>query len=144
MMNRCLILLSVFIVIGCAPAEQSQRDELMKVIEQRVELPSGSAPLTRYARAYKFAEPERVTAVYFLPDNSFIEESCQSAKSSGRTNGQIVLFCPPPDGMRADESRWFENDVHLPDQMDGGCSFIVIEYSIALKTIISANCNGHA
>lgn len=116
----------------------------MDTIEQGIKLPIGAEQLPRYARAYKFTSPDRVSAFYFIPDDSFDGEFCTVARSGGRTNGQIALLCPPPDGMEPGERRWFRDDVDLPDVLDGGCSYITVEYDVQRKAITSASCNGEA
>lgn len=143
-MKRHFILLSALLAAGCGSAEQRRHAKLMDAVEQSLKLPNGAEQLPLYARAYKFASPSRVVASYFIPDGSFDGGFCAEAKSGGRTNGQIALLCPPPDGMKAGERRWFADDVYLPDILDGGCSYIAIEYDVHRKAIISANCNGEA
>ncbi len=143
-LKRHFIFATVLLAAGCGPAEERQHAELMDVIEQGLELPNGAEQLRRYARTYKFASPNRVEAHYFMPSDSFIDESCKGAKSGGRTNGQIALLCPPPDGMQAGERRWFAYDVSLPLVEDGGCNFIEVEYDVQRKAIVSAYCNGEA
>lgn len=141
---RAFIFLILMVASGCNPVDQTTHADLVQTIEQSIELPAGSEPLESYARVYKSVGRDRISAVYFIPDRMFIDEICQSAKSSGPTNGQLAMLCPPPDGMRAGESRWVGDDVHLPVQSDGGCSYIEIEYSIARKAITSARCNEFA
>jgi len=151
MMKRFAILIVVLAATGCGSAQEPYEDDpkstkagLMNAIENRVELPAGSKPLDRYARTYKFASANRISAAYFIPDTRFINDACQSAKSGGSKNGQIVMLCPPPDGMKAGERRWFDRETYLPAQSDGGCSYIEIEYSITFDTVITIRCNGNA
>lgn len=143
-MIRASILLSLAWASGCHPVEQNSRANLAQTIEQNIELPAGSEPLESYARVYKDAGQDRISAVYFIPSNTFIDEVCQSAKSGGPSNGQIAMLCPPPDGVRAGKRRWVDDDVSLPIQLDGGCSYVAIEYSVARDTATSARCNGEA
>lgn len=141
----------VLATTGCGSAQEPHEDDLnspnaglMDAVEKRVELPAGSKPLDRYARAYKFASEHRISATYFIPHTRFIDDACQAAKSGGSKNGQILMLCPPPDGMKAGERRWFDRETFLPAQSDGGCSFIEIEYSVTSDTVISTRCNGNA
>ena len=150
-MKRFAILMVVLTTNGCGSAQEpygsdqnSTNAGLMDTIETRVELPAGSKPLDRYARAYKFTSQHRASATYFIPDTRFRDASCQAAKAGGSRNGQILMLCPPPDGMEAGERRWFDHRTYLPAQSDGGCSFIEIEYSITSDTVISTRCNGEA
>jgi hypothetical protein len=127
-----------------AGTEDRQQADQMRVIEQNIELPAGSEALDRYARVYKSGRSNHIEAVFFIPSENTLDGSCRSSKSYGPSNGQILMLCPPPDGMTAGESRWLSDGVHLPDKSDGGCSLIQIEYSIALNEVISAICNGVA
>ena len=129
---------------GCSPIEDRQRVELMDRIEHLIQLPVGAYPLNSYARAYKFSSQDQVRAFYFLPDLKYDQWFCDGAKRGGRTNGQVALACPPPEGMKADERRWFGDDVYLPDVCDGGCGFIDVEYNLKSGAVVSVRCHGHA
>lgn len=116
----------------------------MDAIERDIRLPPGARPLKEFARTYKFASPSRVVAFYFIPSKQHDEWFCQMAKKGGPTNGQIVLGCPSPDGLRAGERRWLGDDVSLPDVCDGGCGYIDVEYDLKSKAVTSAHCHGEA
>lgn len=115
----------------------------MDAIESQVRLPPGAAPLDAYARAYALAPADRVVAFYFTPMDQLIDEECQAIKAAApASRQQIVLLCPPPEGMRAGERRWFGGN-RLPVVEDGRCSFLNIEFDLARQVVTSAECNGH-
>jgi len=143
-MRQRLFLAALLWLSGCAQTEEHQRAELIGKIEQSIHLPVGAYPLSAYARVYKFSSQDRVTAFYFVPDVKHDQWFCDGAKKGGRTNGQVALACPPPKGMKADERRWFGDDVYLPDVCDGGCGYIDVEYNVKSGSVISAKCHGRA
>lgn len=141
-MKSILILASAIFTAACTSPETQRRTELMNEIENEVKLPPGSGIIDGFARAYKFASSDRVVAFYFVPDGGHDRWFCEGAKKGGRTNGQIALACPPPEGMKAGERRWFGDDVYLPDVCDGGCNYIDVEYDVGSRKVISARCHG--
>lgn len=60
--------LGAILLAGCAHDLGSTEDQLMRTIEQRVALPEGAAPLSRYRRHYAWSsgDPQAVEAVYTL------------------------------------------------------------------------------
>ncbi len=112
----------------------------MDTVERQISLPRGSLPLRAYARAYAPLSKDRVSALYFRPMTEFT--SCREAKDGGPTNGQIVLLCPPPDGIRAGERRWLNDSLLLPSVSDGGCAFIDVEFDTRAKRVVLARCHG--
>jgi hypothetical protein len=118
--------------------------EIMDDIESKVQLPPRAQLLEYYARAYTYASSTRVAALYFRPLDNQDFEFCEGAKSYGADNGQILLGCPPPDGMKRNERRWLGNGTLLPVVDDGGCAYINVEYDLTTKTVIRAYCNGVA
>jgi hypothetical protein len=140
---KAFIPLAAFIyVTGCSSPEQVRRKELMDIIEKQIRLPSGAEEMNRYARAYKFASSDKIVAAYFLPPSKLDEQFCEGAKEGGQRNGQIALACPSPEGMKADESRWFDNDVYLPDISGDGCGYIYVVYDLRKRAVMYARCNG--
>lgn len=137
-----LVFSALLCIAGCTPPEERQQVELMDAIEKAIRLPPDAGTLARFARVYKFASSDRVIGFYFVPDDEPDEQFCQDTKMGGRTNGQIALACPPPEGMTADERRWFANDVHLPRVSDGGCYYIDVEYDLKRNVVTSARCHG--
>jgi hypothetical protein len=142
-MRLRFVLAAAFLMAACSSPEKRQQAELMDQIEQKVLLPREAGKIERFARAYKFGSADRVEAFYFVPDGQHDPWFCEGAKKGGRTNGQVALACPSPDGLEAGERRWFGNDVHLPAANDGGCDFIEVVYDIRSRTVASAKCNGH-
>jgi len=137
-MKRFLILAAALSMAACSSPEARRQADLMNKIEKEVRLPPGAEAIDSFARAYKFESPDRVVAFYFFPVDQPDQWFCDGAKKGGRTNGQIALACPPPDGMKAGERRWFGDDVSLPDRSDGGCD---IEYDVGSNTITFATCD---
>ena len=137
-------LAAILLIAGCTPAEQPQQAEIMDAIELDVQVPSGAPPLNRFARTYKYASSARVVAFYFVPDDKPDERFCSRIKEGGPQNGQVLLGCPPPEGMKAGERRWLNDDVSLPDVNDGGCNYIDVEYDLKSKSVIRADCHGEA
>ena len=135
-----LALAVTLVIVGCASTDERRHTNLMNNIEKEIQLPPGAAKISQYARAYKFDSHDRITAFYFIPQN--VDGFCQGAKRGGRTNGQIALACPPPDGMKAGERRWFDNDVYLPEVNDGGCNYIDVEYDLKTNAVTYAQCHG--
>ena len=135
---------AMLLIAGCSMPEQRQHTESMDAIENNVQIPSGAGPIIKFARTYKYASSTRVVAFYFVPDDKPDEAFCKGAKEGGPTNGQILLGCPPPDGMKAGERRWVSDDVFLPDVNDGGCNYIDVEYDLKSKSVTYANCHGEA
>ena len=94
------IIMAVAMCIGgCSSLDERKHVEIMDDIESKVQLPPRAQPLKYYARAYKYASSTRVAAVYFRPFDDEDLWFCESAKSYGADNGQILLGCPPPHGM---------------------------------------------
>lgn len=131
-----------FLMVACSSPEVRQHTALMQTIENNLRLPQEAGKIEKFGRAYKFGSPNRVEAFYFVPNVQHDDRFCEGAKGGGRTNGQIVLACPPPDGMKAGERRWFDNDVHLPSVNDGGCNYVDVVYDIRLRKVFSARCHG--
>lgn len=129
---------------GCSPQEEREHFELMDAIESKVQLPSRAGLLQDYARAYKYTSSTRVVAIYFRPFNGQDLWFCESAKTYGSNNGQILLGCPPPDGMERNERRWLGSEVLLPVADDGGCDYINLVYDLTAKRVTSTTCNGEA
>ncbi len=136
------VLAAILALLSCTSDEDRRRIELMDAIENRIHLPVGAGPIARFARTYRFAAPDRVVGSYFTPDTAYYRSSCEEARRGGRTNGQVVLLCPPPEGMTAGERRWFDDDVHLPVVDDGGCDYIDVEYDVRTRTFALAHCHG--
>ncbi|WP_179042531.1 hypothetical protein [Sphingobium lactosutens] len=143
-MKPYLALPAMLLTVSCTSSEQRRHLEIMDAIEHAVQIPSGAGPMSQFARTYKYASPTRVVAFYFIPDETTDELFCEGAKEGGPKNGQVLLGCPPPDGMKAGERRWLNNDVFLPDINDGGCNYIDIEYDLKSKLFIRAECHGEA
>jgi hypothetical protein len=142
---KCYLTVSAALfVVACASPEERRRAEIMNAIEKEIQLPQGAGEMTRYARTYKFASPDRVIGFYFVPDKDYDDWFCQGAKKGGATNGQIALACPPPDGIAAGERRWFDADVHMPAVSDGGCNYVDVEYDMKTNRVTSARCHGTA
>jgi hypothetical protein len=141
-MKSYLLLVAAFSMAACSSVEERQQVGLMNTIESKVRFPPNAGKIERFARVYKFGSPGHVEAFYFVPDGQHDQWFCEEAKSGGRTNGQVVLACPPPVGMKAGERRWFGEDVYLPNVNDGGCDFINVIYEISSQTVASATCNG--
>ena len=116
----------------------------MNAIERSIQLPSGAKSLNQYARIYKHASSTLVAAFYFIPDDEHDEWFCKGTKEGGPTNGQTLLACPPPDGMRAGERRWLGEKVFLPKVSDGGCYYIDLQYDLKSGTVTHAQCQGEA
>ena len=116
----------------------------MDAIEQKVRLPSNAGPIEHYARAYAYGSPTRIAAVYFRPDRSHDPAFCQEAKRGGVDNGQILLGCALPDGMKQDERRWVTSDEALPQVSDGGCDYIDVEFDLVTATVTRLACHGEA
>ncbi|MEO5493350.1 MAG: hypothetical protein ABIR08_04905 [Sphingomonas sp.] len=135
--------LAVLCTAGSAPPKQPLHTALMIKIESKMRLPAGSGTIDRFARAYKFASPTRVIALYFVPDDGKGKSFCSEAKKGG-SKGEIALFCPPPDGMKVGERRWFSDNASLPVVFDGGCSYVDVEYDLKAETVIFSKCHGVA
>ncbi|MCW3848655.1 hypothetical protein OF829_15575 [Sphingomonas sp. LB-2] len=130
-------------VAAYSSPEQREQEKIAQTIERAVRLPAGAFPLARYARAYAFASANRVSAIYFIPDDDPSNTSCTSAKAGGTANaGQIALLCAPPDGLKEGERRWFKNAQTLPHVDDGACFYIDIEFDLTRNVVISARCHG--
>ena len=125
---------------GCTPHIRPEQTAIMDLVERQITLPRGAKPLTAYARAYAETSKDRVSALYFCPDAEF--SSCRGAKAGGPSNGQIVLLCPPPEGMQAGERRWLDNSQSLPSVSDGGCAYVDVEFNIPAKKVVLAQCHG--
>ncbi|MBB5716438.1 hypothetical protein [Sphingomonas aerophila] len=141
-MKLYLILAAFLATTACDPPEARRQAELMNTIERKITLPPGAGAVERFARAYKFASPDRVEALYFIPEEEPDRMFCEGTKRYGHKNGQIALACPPPDGMKAGERRWFADDVILPFVSDGACAYIDVEYQVGSKTVPKASCHG--
>ena len=141
-MKSCLILPLILCVAGCASPEERRQTDLMDRIEKQVQLPSGAGEITRFARAYKFSSQDHVIALYFVPNARPDQAFCDGARGGGPTNGQIALACPPPEGMKAGDRRWFGNDVYLPAVFDGGCNYLDIGYDVRKRSITIGRCHG--
>ena len=136
-------LAALALVAACTSAEQGQQNEIMEAIEREIQLPAEAAALDRYARAYKRASPTRIVAFYFIrygKPNSF---SCTAASENGPSNGQILMRCPPPDGMAAGERRWLDDAMSLPGADDGGCDYVDVEYDLDTKSFVRVSCHGN-
>jgi hypothetical protein len=139
-----LSLAPIFLIAGCTSSEQPQHTKIMDAIEQGVQMPSEARPLNQFSRTYKYASSNRVVAFYFVADDKPDDRFCSRTKEGGRKNGQVLLACPPPEGMKAGERRWLNEDVSLPDVNDGGCSYIDVEYDLKSKSVTRADCHGEA
>jgi len=135
---------AILLIVGCTSPEQRRQTEIMDAIEHDVQIPFDARPLTQFARTYKYASSTRVVAFYFIPHDEPDEWFCKGAKEGGPTNGQVLLGCRPPDGMKAGERRWLSDDVCLPYVNDGGCNYVDIEYDLRSQSVIRADCNGEA
>lgn len=139
-----LSLAATFMIAGCTSPEQPRHTEIMDAIEHDIQMPSGARPLNQFSRTYKYASSTRVVAFYFVPDEKPDERFCKATKDSGPNNGQVLLGCPPPEGMKAGERRWLNDDVSLPDVNDGGCNYIDVEYDLKSMSLTRADCHGEA
>jgi len=138
------ILIAILCLSACSSPQERRQAEIMDRIEQQVKLPTGAEPLERYARTYAFKSRDRVSALYFLPDLAN-DEGCRIAKGYGpKSAGAVARLCPPPDGMKAGERRWFKDAEALPIIFDGGCGNIDIEFDLKTGSVIFAHCNGDA
>lgn len=135
-------LFAILCFSACSSPEERRQAAIMDSIEQQVKLSADAEPIERYARTYAFKSRDRVSAVYFLPDLAN-DEACRVAKGYGpKSAGAVARLCPPPDGMKAGERRWFRDADSLPLISDGGCQNIDVEFDLNAGSVIFAHCQG--
>jgi hypothetical protein len=149
----------LLLVIGAASAPapraaDTREEALMDEIETIVRLPADAQPLSAYGRSYTYVAQGRVRAVYMLPTPplpadtgcevmtaDFKTRPCTAKEiAEGQANDARARAAEVPAGQR----RWVKNERLLPMIADGGCMLVTVEYDIAAKRILFAQCNGLA
>lgn len=136
---RRTLTLSLFLALAGCGAAHSPEQALISEIELKVRLPFGALPLKSYARAYAYGPNRTVRGVYFKPLDPV--PGCLELTAKEPQGGQRALLCPPPQGMSANERRWFSNYELLPDFTDGGCARIQITYHRDAQVLDSVQCD---
>ena len=142
-MKALLLLVPAICLAGCTSPEQRRETAIMDAIERTIQLPPMAGALNQYARTYGLSSSDVVVGFYFRPASVRDQSFCEATKKYGPDNGQISLACPPPEGMRAGERRWFADQRKMPDSTDGGCSSFHIEFNLRSQTFVQpVRCSG--
>jgi len=140
---------------------ETDRQEIMRAIETRVQLPARSSPIQEYSRNYVLLSAQKILAVFVLPHESIQVEGVEDfgcerlseidengeIESSPCTASEIDEIREMEEGLsetfgKANESRWFKSSDDLPHMEDGGCSQINIIFDLRLDTFEQVECNG--
>ena len=113
-MAKTLPILAAALCVGACSASNPEQDAVMKAIEAQVSLPAGAAPLRDYVRYYAW-EQDRRTA-----------------------DAKVAAAYLLHDGVPG--RRWVTRE-ELPLQIDGGCSFVSLTYTLSENRIERVECN---
>ena len=124
----------------------------MDEIERTITLPKHAHAPNDYGRAYAFAKPGKVLAVYLIPsaprDPS---EGCSVAdkysdfrpctkREVERAHGFNAAI--RASQVQAGKRVWLNDSRRLPSIFDGGCTQITVEYDAVAKRFLHVVCNG--
>lgn len=135
-----------------APADP--HDRVMDEIERAIVMPDGAEPLSAYGRSYAYDGPNKVMAIYLIPQPpSDPDTGCEvmtsdlgsrpctaeEVENSIDSEREYDLAQVP-----AGERRWLSSVDALPLVNDGGCSVLIVRYDLSTHRILLAACNGPA
>ncbi|MDG2534706.1 hypothetical protein P6144_13675 [Sphingomonas sp. HITSZ_GF] len=143
---------ALLLLAAAPPQDSASQTRLMDRIERMLVLPKEAQPFARYGRNYALAGPDTVRAVYVVPPpRSSANTGCSVALPDFKwrpcTAREIAAMIKSEDEniasqARAGQRRWHDKASSLPLVDDGGCTVIMIEYSISRDRITSTTCNG--
>ena len=120
-MRRLAVTPALLVLAACSSAAERQQRQIMRQIEQKVQLPAGAAKLEKYARYY--------------------------AMDGSRVVGTYITFVDPRNdyyNLPTGQARWINDHRNLPGISDGGCSVVNVLYDPKTQKVEEVSCNGLA